>query len=149
MPRYHTFGVNPTFSHDRFHEAHDLIVRAWTEPGPFSFRSRHYQVKYVNLWPRPFQKPHPPIWIPVAGLKETIDWASHPDRRYTVPADVQPGEGVVALPEDVHATPVQALRLPAKDSQLGWAGSHLRRQGLTKARRRRQSRTSRPSATSS
>src|SRR5205085_1197017 len=21
---YHTFGVNPTFSHDRFHEAHDL-----------------------------------------------------------------------------------------------------------------------------
>ena len=31
---YHTFGVNPTFSHDRFHEAHDLIVRAWTENGP-------------------------------------------------------------------------------------------------------------------
>ena len=28
---YHTFGVNPTFSHERFHEAHDLIVRAWTE----------------------------------------------------------------------------------------------------------------------
>ena len=28
---YHAFGVNPAESHDRFHEAHDLIVRAWTE----------------------------------------------------------------------------------------------------------------------
>ena len=79
---YHTFGVNPTFSHDRFHEAHDLIVRAWTEPGPFSFQGHHYRVRYVNLWPRPYQKPHPPIWIPSQGSKETIDWASHPDRRY-------------------------------------------------------------------
>ena len=50
---YHTFGVNPTFSHDRFHEAHDLIVRAWTEPGPFAFQGQHYKVQYVNLWPRP------------------------------------------------------------------------------------------------
>ena len=48
----------------RFHEAHDLIVRAWTEPGPFAFQGKHYNVQYVNLWPRPYQKPHPPIWIP-------------------------------------------------------------------------------------
>src|SRR5258705_7760608 len=79
---YHTFGVNPPVSHERFHEAHDLIVRAWTEPGPFSFEGKHYNVRYVNLWPRPYQKPHPPIWIPSQGSKETIDWASHPDRRY-------------------------------------------------------------------
>jgi alkanesulfonate monooxygenase SsuD/methylene tetrahydromethanopterin reductase-like flavin-dependent oxidoreductase (luciferase family) len=37
---YHTFGINPTISHDRFHEAHDLIVQAWTRPGPFSFTGR-------------------------------------------------------------------------------------------------------------
>ena len=30
---YHSSGTNPYFSHERFHEAHDLIVRAWTEPG--------------------------------------------------------------------------------------------------------------------
>ncbi len=90
---YHTFGVNPTFSHDRFHEAHDLIVRAWTEPGPFAFQGRHYRVNYVNLWPRPYQKPHPPIWIPSQGSKETIDWASHPGPPLHLPADLQPGEG--------------------------------------------------------
>jgi alkanesulfonate monooxygenase SsuD/methylene tetrahydromethanopterin reductase-like flavin-dependent oxidoreductase (luciferase family) len=69
---YHTFGVNPTFSHDRFHEAHDLIVRAWTEKGPFAFEGRHYRVSYVNLWPQPLQKPHPPIWIPGSNSVETM-----------------------------------------------------------------------------
>src|SRR5438477_2651967 len=28
---YHSSGTNPYFSHERFHEAHDLIVRAWTD----------------------------------------------------------------------------------------------------------------------
>jgi alkanesulfonate monooxygenase SsuD/methylene tetrahydromethanopterin reductase-like flavin-dependent oxidoreductase (luciferase family) len=73
---YHTFGVNPTFSHDRFHEAHDLIVRAWTEPGPFHFEGKYYDFRYVNVWPRPYQKPHPPIWIPSQGSTETIVWAA-------------------------------------------------------------------------
>ena len=40
---YHSTGVNPTESHDRFHEAHDLILRAWTEPGPFSHQGKYYQ----------------------------------------------------------------------------------------------------------
>ncbi len=30
---YHSSGVNPTESHARFHEAHDLIIQAWTQPG--------------------------------------------------------------------------------------------------------------------
>jgi len=34
---YHATGINPYFSHERFQEAHDLIVAAWTRPGPFSF----------------------------------------------------------------------------------------------------------------
>src|SRR3954451_21659083 len=41
---YHSSGVNPFFSHERFHEAHDLIIRAWTEPGPFAFDGDHYSL---------------------------------------------------------------------------------------------------------
>jgi hypothetical protein len=26
----------------------------------------------VNVWPRPIQQPHPPIWIPGSGSMETI-----------------------------------------------------------------------------
>jgi alkanesulfonate monooxygenase SsuD/methylene tetrahydromethanopterin reductase-like flavin-dependent oxidoreductase (luciferase family) len=117
---YHTFGVNPTFSHDRFHEAHDLIVRAWTEPGPFAFQGKHYNVQYVNLWPRPFQKPHPPIWIPSQGSKETIDWASHPDRRYTYLQTFSPVK-VVGRYLKMYRDTCQGYGYTAKDSQLGWA----------------------------
>ena len=117
---YHTFGVNPTFSHERFHEAHDLIVRAWTEPGPFSFRGRHYSVQYVNLWPRPYQKPHPPIWIPSQGSKETIDWASHPERRYAYLQTFSPAK-VVARYLKMYRDTCKGYGYEASDSQLGWA----------------------------
>ena len=36
---YHSTGVNPAESHDRFHEAHDLILQAWTKPGPSRSRA--------------------------------------------------------------------------------------------------------------
>jgi alkanesulfonate monooxygenase SsuD/methylene tetrahydromethanopterin reductase-like flavin-dependent oxidoreductase (luciferase family) len=117
---YHTFGVNPTFSHDRFHEAHDLIVRAWTEKGPFPSRVIHYRVTYVNLWPQPLQKPHPPIWIPSQGSKETIDWASHPDRRYTYLQTFSPAK-VVARYLKMYRDTCKGYGYDAKDSQLGWA----------------------------
>jgi alkanesulfonate monooxygenase SsuD/methylene tetrahydromethanopterin reductase-like flavin-dependent oxidoreductase (luciferase family) len=79
---YHSTGVNPYFSHERFHEAHDLIIKAWTQPGPFPFEGQHYNIRYVNLWPRPYQQPHPPVWIPSQGSSETVAWASDPARKY-------------------------------------------------------------------
>ncbi len=79
---YYSMGVNPTISHARFQEAHDLVVQAWTRPGPFAFEGKHYHFEYVNLWPRPYQQPHPPIWAPSTGSTETIEWAAHPSRKY-------------------------------------------------------------------
>ena len=61
---YHSYMVNPSESLSRFHEAHDLIVQSWTREGPFPFDGKYYRFQYVNLWPRPYQQPHPPIWIP-------------------------------------------------------------------------------------
>ena len=70
-------GVNPTFSHERFHEAHDLIVRSWTEPGPFEFHGKHYHVEYVNPWPRPYQKPHPQLLMSAATPESAAFAARH------------------------------------------------------------------------
>ena len=80
---YYSNSVNPTFSHERFYEAHELIIKAWTQPGPFRYAGKHYQFDYVNLWPRPVQQPHPPIWIPSQGSMETIVWCAAKERRYT------------------------------------------------------------------
>ena len=79
---YHATGLNPAHSHERFQEAHDLIVAAWTKPGPFEFEGEHYNFRYVNLWPRPYQRPRPPIWIPSQGSSETVRWAAAPERKY-------------------------------------------------------------------
>jgi alkanesulfonate monooxygenase SsuD/methylene tetrahydromethanopterin reductase-like flavin-dependent oxidoreductase (luciferase family) len=80
---YHSWAVNPAESLARFQEANDLIVRAWTETGPFHFQGKYYDFRYVNTWPRPYQQPHPPVWIPSQGSRETIEWAAAPERKYT------------------------------------------------------------------
>jgi alkanesulfonate monooxygenase SsuD/methylene tetrahydromethanopterin reductase-like flavin-dependent oxidoreductase (luciferase family) len=78
---FFSYNVNPTYARERFHEAHELILKAWTTPGPFAWESTHYRFRYVNIWPRPYQQPHPPIWIPGSGSRETIEWVAQ--RRYT------------------------------------------------------------------
>lgn len=56
----------------QFWEGLDLIRRAWSEPGPFAHEGRHYPLRYVNPWPPPQQRPHPPIWIPGILSIETM-----------------------------------------------------------------------------
>jgi len=75
-PEYYSFGINPTFARERFYEALDLIVRAWTQPGPWQYNGKHYHQRYVNPWPLPVQKPHPQIWIPGIGSLETMEFVA-------------------------------------------------------------------------
>jgi alkanesulfonate monooxygenase SsuD/methylene tetrahydromethanopterin reductase-like flavin-dependent oxidoreductase (luciferase family) len=79
-PEYFSFSINPTEARTRFAEAHELIMRAWTQPGPFEFYGEHYKLRYVNTWPKPLQQPHPRIWIPGAGSLETMEFVAK--RRY-------------------------------------------------------------------
>ena len=73
---YFAHNVNPTRSRARFEEAHDLIIKAWTTREPFQWISPNYEFRYVNVWPRPLQEPHPPIYIPGAGSTETMRWVA-------------------------------------------------------------------------
>jgi len=117
---YHSTGVNPAFSHERFHEAHDLIVKAWTTPGPFEFEGDHFRLRYVNLWPRPYQKPHPPVWIPSMGSRETVVWASAPERKYPFMVTFSPESAVVRY-HNMYREAAQAHGYTASGGQLGWA----------------------------
>ena len=69
-------GVNPAYNRERFEEAHDLIVRTWTEHGPFRWEGDHYQNRVVNPWALPLQQPHPRIWIPGVLSTETIKFSA-------------------------------------------------------------------------
>ena len=49
---------------EKLWEAHDLIMKAWTHhDGPFNFEGRWFHARQVNIWPRPYQQPHPPVWV--------------------------------------------------------------------------------------
>jgi alkanesulfonate monooxygenase SsuD/methylene tetrahydromethanopterin reductase-like flavin-dependent oxidoreductase (luciferase family) len=78
---YFGHSINPARSRDRFNEAHDLIIKAWTSDEMFQWISPNYEFRYVNLWPRPLQQPHPPIYIPGAGSTETMRFCA--EKRYT------------------------------------------------------------------
>src|SRR5579862_202786 len=78
---YHVFSMQASEARARFEEAHDIIMKAWTEE-QFSHEGKYWSFKDISIWPRPLQQPHPPVWIPVTGTKETLDWAGQ--RNYPI-----------------------------------------------------------------
>src|ERR1700730_10075564 len=69
-------NINPAYNRERFNEAHDFVVKAWTTPGPWRYEGEHYHYRFVNPWILPMQKPHPPIWIPGLVSPETVVWCA-------------------------------------------------------------------------
>lgn len=76
MDTCYAYGTNPSQLRQRYYEAHDLVMKAWTEKETFSFNGRYNQQRYVNIWPRPVQQPHPPVWVPGGGSVETWRWCA-------------------------------------------------------------------------
>ncbi|KMS72380.1 flavin-dependent oxidoreductase [Streptomyces viridochromogenes] len=67
-------GVPPMETRPRYDENLRLILRSWTAREPFAWNGRHSQHRMVNLWPRPMQDPHPPVWITATGNPRTIEF---------------------------------------------------------------------------
>ena len=66
---------------EKLWEAHDLILKAWTHhEGPFNFEGRWFHARQVNIWPRPYQQPHPPVWITMGSANSAAQVAQ---RRHT------------------------------------------------------------------
>jgi probable F420-dependent oxidoreductase len=65
---FSAFGIGPEGLVSRFTEGLRLVRALWTEPS-VTFEGRFWQLQDAAMEPKPFQKPHPPIWI----------GANHPD----------------------------------------------------------------------
>jgi alkanesulfonate monooxygenase SsuD/methylene tetrahydromethanopterin reductase-like flavin-dependent oxidoreductase (luciferase family) len=56
-------NANPVNNIERYWEAIDLIKKALShQDGPFSWEGKHFTHRHVNIWPRPWQQPHPRMW---------------------------------------------------------------------------------------
>src|SRR5205814_2271800 len=118
---YVTYGVNPAESRERFEEALQLIVRAWTEPQPFGWQGRYYEYRAISIWPRPVQQPHPPIYMS-GSSPESGEFAARLRIKLDVDQRIEQGQLLAGSPERV-LTQIQAVRdaLGAGILDLMWA----------------------------
>jgi alkanesulfonate monooxygenase SsuD/methylene tetrahydromethanopterin reductase-like flavin-dependent oxidoreductase (luciferase family) len=68
--------INPATARARYRESIDIILKCWTQDGPTSYYGDFYTYRYLNPWPRPYQKPYPPCYIVGTGSPETVDLAA-------------------------------------------------------------------------
>src|SRR5438309_5311199 len=63
FPRaYEGYAIPYAESRERFQESLDVILKAWTQEG-FSHAGKYFTADTLTVVPRPYQKPHPPIWV--------------------------------------------------------------------------------------
>jgi alkanesulfonate monooxygenase SsuD/methylene tetrahydromethanopterin reductase-like flavin-dependent oxidoreductase (luciferase family) len=86
------FGVPRDESRERFEEALEIILRAWTEER-LSYKGRFFEVSDVALAPKPLQKPHPPLRI-AANSPETAQFAGGKGYDVLVASPINPMPGV-------------------------------------------------------
>ena len=82
MDTVFAYGQNPATLREKYREGVELVLRSWTATEPFAFNGKYTQLRYVNVWPRPIQQPHPPVWVPGGGSVETWDWCVEHDFLY-------------------------------------------------------------------
>ncbi|HEY7362929.1 MAG TPA: LLM class flavin-dependent oxidoreductase, partial [Methylomirabilota bacterium] len=123
---YAGYDIPQDESRERFEEALDFILQAWTQQ-PFSFQGKFYRVPDLTVVPRPVQTPHPPVRI-AANSPDTFPLAANrrlpifatplvnpPDKlkeglavyRAKLPADID-GDTAMAFPVHVTSSRVQA-----------------------------------------
>lgn len=71
---FEAFGVPPEESHERFREAVDAVLAAWTQER-LTYEGQYFSCRDVEVLPRPLQQPHPPVWL-ASTSDGAIAWAA-------------------------------------------------------------------------
>ena len=143
---YAGYDVPQEESRDRFEEALDFIIQAWTQKS-FSYQGKYFRARDLTVVPKPVQTPHPPVRIaanspdtfPLAAGRRLPIFATPlinpPDKlkeglavyRKALPPGV-PGDAALAFPVHVTTSRAQA-RQECESSLLHFlreAGERLR-----------------------
>ena len=79
IPREYAVHDTPlSESRERFEEAYEIVTGAWRQDA-FSYDGKFWSCKDISIWPRPMRPSGPPVWIPVTGSRESIEWAAARD----------------------------------------------------------------------
>lgn len=64
---YHGFGFGLDEGSDRFEEALEVVLRAWSAEQPFAFDGKYHRYDAAFPQPHPLQQPYPPIFHATAS----------------------------------------------------------------------------------
>lgn len=70
---YEVLGVNYADAQERLMESIQVILKAWSNRS-FSHAGPYYQLEEMELWPRPEQRPHPPIWMAASNSPKSFEY---------------------------------------------------------------------------
>jgi len=71
---YDRFHVPLEGAQERLKDGLTLIRKAWSGER-ITHRGPYFQYENLTLWPRPQQRPHPPIWLSCGGTPASFEWA--------------------------------------------------------------------------
>lgn len=104
---YMVYGTNAAESREKFKEAVELIIRAFTEPEPFGWEGRYYRYRNVAVFPQPVQKPYPRLLLS-ANSASSARWAGQ----------MRTDTGISFMAPEAAAAAVAAYREGA--AEAGW-----------------------------
>jgi alkanesulfonate monooxygenase SsuD/methylene tetrahydromethanopterin reductase-like flavin-dependent oxidoreductase (luciferase family) len=101
---FEAFGVPPAESSERFREAVEIVLAAWTHER-VSFEGRFHRVKDVEVLPKPLQQPHPRTWV-AATSDPAVAWAA--ERGLSILMDPHSPHREIARKRELYRTQLEA-----------------------------------------
>jgi alkanesulfonate monooxygenase SsuD/methylene tetrahydromethanopterin reductase-like flavin-dependent oxidoreductase (luciferase family) len=124
---------NPVGVMDRFWEAHDFIIKAMTtHDGPFNWEGDYFHYRQVNVFPRPMQQPHPPVWSTTGNRTQARVLA---EKGYVM-ATLGSGYATRPLYDAYRQAYLAKWRKPAPADRFAYLGLVATADNETEARRR-------------
>jgi natural product biosynthesis luciferase-like monooxygenase protein len=71
---YDRLGMPRADSQERMREQLEVILKAWSGQ-PFTHKGKFYSYDELEVWPRPEQRPHPPVWLSCSQTPSSFEWA--------------------------------------------------------------------------
>src|SRR6185369_11202961 len=71
---FETYGVPFDERDERWEEAMDIVLRAWTA-GRIKHEGKFWTIPETELFPKVIQRPHPPVWVMVTQSDSSVVYA--------------------------------------------------------------------------
>jgi len=101
---FRAFGVPPPESAERFREAVEIVLAAWSSER-LNYSGRYFSFENIEVLPKPTQSPHPPVWV-AASSEPAVEWAAQ--RGLTIMMDPHSPHAEIARKRELYRTQLEA-----------------------------------------